>query len=132
MSKRRRLNSSGTGTLAIPGFRRVRKDLEVPGDPSARSVPVVLGGPEDLEALVDLETPEDLEALADLETPVDLEVPADLGGQAGLEFQFGMPGPSPTGRGPYRDLRIPHELSQRWPAIDWCWVGDSAAAKPRQ
>src|ERR1700704_4599253 len=102
MSKQRRWNSSGTGTLAIPGFQRARKDLEVPGDPSARSVLVVLGGPEDLEALA------------------DLEAPAALGGQAGLEFQFGMPGPSPTGRGPYRDLRIPHELSQRWPAIDWC------------
>src|SRR5882757_3527594 len=126
MSMRRRWNSSETGTLAILGFQRVRKDLEVPGDPSARSVPVVLGGPEGLEAL------ENLEAPADLETPADLEVPADLGGRAGLEFQFGMLGPSPTGRGPYRGLRIPHELSQRWPAIDWCWVGDSAAAKPRQ
>src|SRR6267378_3502153 len=98
MSKRRRWNSSETGTLAILGFQMARKDLEVPGDPSARSVPVVLGGPEDLEA------PEDLETLA------DLEVPADLGGRAGLEFQFGMLGPSPTGRCPYWGLRIRHEL----------------------
>src|SRR5882762_1423094 len=104
MSKRRRWNSNETGTLAILGFQRVREDLEVPGDQSVRSVPVVLGGPEDLEAPAHLETPEDLETLA------DLEVPADLGVRAGLEFQFGMLGPSPTGRGPYRDLRIPHEL----------------------
>src|SRR6266403_4909311 len=104
MSKRRRWNSSDTETFAILGFQRVRKDLEVPGDPSARSVPVVLGGPEDLEAPAHLETPEDLETL------VDLEVPADLGVRAGLEFQFGMLGPSPTGRGPYRGLRTRHEL----------------------
>src|SRR6267378_587483 len=110
MSKRRRWNSSETGTLAILGFQRVRKDLEVPGDPSARSVPVVLGGPEDLEALENLEAPADLEPPADLETLADLEVPADLGGRAGLEFQFGMLGPSPTGRGPYRGLRTRHEL----------------------
>src|SRR6266513_817710 len=107
MSKRRRWNSSETGTLAIPGFQRAREDLEVPWDPSARSVPMVLGGPE------------------------DLEVPAGLEVRAGLEFQFGMLGPSPTGRGPYRGLRIPHELSQRRPAIDWYWVGDPAAKKPR-
>src|SRR5712664_3478952 len=98
MSKRRRWNSSETGTLAILGFQRVRKDLEVPGDPSARSVPVVLEALEDLEAPADLEPPEDLETLA------DLEVPADLGGRAGLEFQFGMLGPSPTGRCPYWGL----------------------------
>src|SRR3981189_941939 len=113
MSKRRRWNSSDTETFAIPGFQTAREDLEVPGDPSARSVPVVLGGPEDLEVPGDpsarsvpvvLETPEDLETL------VDLEVPADLGGRAGLEFQFGMLGPSPTGRCPYWGLRIPHEL----------------------
>src|SRR6267378_1023912 len=107
MSKRRRWNSSETGTLAILGFQRVRKDLEVPGDPSARSVPVVLGGPEDLEAL---ESPADLESPEDLETLVDLEVPAGLEVRAGLEFQFGMLGPSPTGRGPYRGLRTRHEL----------------------
>src|SRR3981189_1095371 len=113
MSKRRRWNSSETGTLAILGFQRVRKDLEVPVDPSARSVPVVLGGPEDLEVPVDpsarsipvvLEPPEDLEALVALEVPAGLEV------RAGLEFLFGMLGPSPTGRGPYRGLRTPHEL----------------------
>src|SRR3977135_3201632 len=124
MSKRRRWNSSETGTLAILGFQRVRKDLEVPGDPSARSVPVVLGGPEDLEVPGDpsarsvpvvLETPEDLETL------VDLVVPADLGVRAGLEFQFGILGPNPTGRSPYRGLRIPHELLRRRPAIDWYW-----------
>src|SRR6266403_6183458 len=126
MSKRRRWNSSETGTLAILGFQRVRKDLEVPGDPSARSVPVVLGGPEDLEAPAYLETPADLETLA------DLEVPADLGVRAGLEFQFGILGPNPTGRSPYRGLRIPHELLRRRPAIDWYWVGDPAAKKPRQ
>src|SRR6266566_3425843 len=107
MPKRCRWNSSDTETFAIPGFQTARQDLEVPGDPSVRSVPVVLGGPEDLEVLeapADLETPEDLKTLA------DLEVPADLGVRAGLEFQFGMLGPSPAGSGPYRDLRIPHEL----------------------
>ena len=104
MPKRCRWNSSGTGTLAIPGFQMAQEDLEGPGDPSARSVPVVLGGPEDLEAPAHLETPEDLETL------VDLEVPADLGVRAGLEFQFGMLGPSPTGRCPYWGLRIRHEL----------------------
>jgi hypothetical protein len=116
MSKRRRWNSSETGTLAILGFQRARKDLEALGDPSTRSVPVVLGGPEDLEALADLEAPAYLETPAHLETPedletlVDLEVPADLGVRAGLEFQFGMLGPSPTGRCPYWGLRIRHEL----------------------
>src|SRR6266436_5502024 len=104
MSKRRRWNSSDTETFAMPGFQTAREDLEVPGDPSVRSVPVVLGGPEGLEAL------ENLEAPADLETPADLEVPADLGGRAGLEFQFGILGPNPTGRGPYRGLRTRHEL----------------------
>src|SRR6266404_3878672 len=107
MSKRRRWNSSDTETFAIPGFQTARKDLEVPGDPSARSVPVVLWGPEDLEV------PGDLSARSVpvvLWGPEDLEVPADLGGRAGLEFQFGMLGPSPTGRGPYRGLRTRHEL----------------------
>src|SRR6266853_1099382 len=107
MSKRRRWNSSETGTLAILGFQRVRRDLEVPGDPSARSVPVVLGGPEDLEVPGD---PSARSVPVVLENPVDLEVPADLGGRAGLEFQIGMLGPSPTGRGPYRGLRTRHEL----------------------
>src|SRR6267154_5926649 len=110
MPNRCRWNSSDTETFAIPGFQTAREDLEVPRDPSARSVPVVLGGPADLGALADLGAPADLENPADLETLVDLEVPADLGGRAGLEFQFGMLGPSPTGRGPYRGLRIPHEL----------------------
>src|SRR6266853_3723824 len=107
MSKRRRWNSSETGTLAILGFQRVQKDLEVPGDPSARSVPVVLGGPEDLEVPGD---PSARSVPVVLETRAVLEVQADLGVRAGLEFQFGMLGPSPTGRGPYRGLRIPHEL----------------------
>src|SRR6266404_6460612 len=104
MPNRCRWNSSDTETFAIPGFQTAREDLEVPGDPSVRSVPVVLGGPEDLESLADLESP------ADLEPPEDLEVPADLGVRAGLEFQFGILGPNPTGRSPYRGLRIPHEL----------------------
>src|SRR6266404_4076474 len=104
MPKRCRWNSSDTETFAIPGFQTARENLEVPGDPSVRSVPVVLRGLADLEALAYLETPADLETLA------DLEVPADLGGRAGLEFQFGMLGPSPTGRGPYRGLRTRHEL----------------------
>src|SRR6266403_1019982 len=126
MSKRRRWNSSATETLAMPGFQTAREDLEVPGDPSVRSVPVVLGGPEDLEA------PEKTEGPAGLAHPADLEVPADLGVRAGLEFQFGILGPNPTGRSPYRGLRIPHELLRRRPAIDWYWVGDPAAKKPRQ
>src|SRR6266481_3984967 len=109
MSKRRRWNSSDTETFAMPGFQTAREDLEVPGDPSVRSVPVVL------------ETP------AGLETLEDLEAPADLGVRAGLEFQFGILGPNPTGRSPYRGLRIPHELLRRRPAIDWYWVGDPAA-----
>src|SRR6266404_6364174 len=120
MSRRRRWNSSDTETFAMTGFQTAREDLEVPGDPSVRSVPVVLGGPEGLEAL------------ENLEAPADLEVPADLGGRAGLEFQFGILGPNPTGRSPYRGLRIPHELLRRRPAIDWYWVGDPAAKKPRQ
>src|SRR6266550_4943597 len=107
MSKRRRWNSSDTETFAIPGFQTAREDLEVPGDPSARSVPVVLGGPEDLEVPGN---PSARSVPVVLETLVDLEVPADLGVRAGLEVQFGMLGPSPTGRGPYRGLRIPHEL----------------------
>src|SRR6266404_5193133 len=113
MPNRCRWNSSDTETFAIPGFQTAREDLEVPGDPSVRSVPVVLGGPEDLESLADLESPADLEPPEDLEPLVDLEVPANLGGLAGLaglEFQFGMLGPSPTGRCPYRGLRIRHEL----------------------
>src|SRR5258708_23169593 len=108
MSKRCRSNSSETGTLAILRLQRVRKGLEVPGDPSARSVPVVLGGPEDLEVPGDpsaRSVPVVLENPEDLETLVDLEVPADLGGRAGLECQIGMLGPSPTGPGPYRGLR---------------------------
>ena len=112
MPKRCRWNSCDTETFAIPGFQTAREDLEVPGDQSVRSVPVVLGGPEDLEAPAHLETPEDLETLA------DLEVPADLGVRAGLEFQFGMLGPSPTGRGPDLGLRTPHELERRRPGID--------------
>src|SRR5882672_5088471 len=104
MPKRCRWNSSDTETFAIPGFQTARENLEVPGDPSVRSVPVVLRGLADLEAL------ENLEAPAYLETPADLETLADLGGRAGLEFQFGMLGPSPTGRGPYRGLRTRHEL----------------------
>src|SRR2546425_13269071 len=101
MSKRCRWNSRGTGTLATPGFQTAREDLEVPGDRLARPVPVALGGPEDLEVLVDP---------AALVAPGVRGDPAGLGVPAGLESQFGMLGPSPTGRGPYRDLRTPHEL----------------------
>src|SRR6267143_6374460 len=108
MSKRRRWNSSDTETFAIPGFQTARENLEVPGDPSVRSVPVVLRGLADLEALENLGAPAYLETPADLETLADLEVPADLGVRAGLEFQFGILGPNPTGRSPYRGLRIPH------------------------
>src|SRR5438105_12088546 len=101
MSKRCRWNSRGTGTLAIPGFQTAREDLEVPGDPLARPVPVVLGGPEDLEVLVYQPA---------LVAPGLRGGPAGLGVRVSPEYQFGMLGPSPTGRGPYRGLRTPHEL----------------------
>src|SRR6267143_5113624 len=112
MSKRCRRNSSGTGTSAIPGFQTRRENLEVPGDPLAQPVPAALAAQEALEVL---EAPRVPAALVPLGV---LWVLAALGVRAALESQFGILGPSPTGRGPCRDLRTLHELQRRRPAID--------------
>src|SRR6267142_4907108 len=109
MSKRCRRNSSGTGTSAIPGFQKRRENLEVPGDPLAQPVPATLAAQEALEA------PRVPAALVPLGVLWVLSAP---GVRAALESQFGILGPSPTGRGPCRDLRTPHELQRRRPAID--------------